>query len=203
MYLTTNKQDRKQLINILIFNYENFNEKLIKLNECEKKFIAHKEQRKMEKIKLFDNNNLIVKTGGHLHLYDLKKNFFYAYSKIGENYVENCKISKHIYYGKCILSLRNLNKEKKVLNLYYFRDFYCDYFDLKSLVIKKIANELFNFKLNEYICAINYFNFMEMALVERLIILNDENEELYKKIKEKKDKIKNNIDLYENSLYLQ
>jgi hypothetical protein len=204
MYLTTNKQERKQLINILIFNYENFNDKLIKLNECEKKFIAHKEQRKMEKIKLFDNNNLIVKTGGNLHLYDLKKNVFYAYSKFGENFIDNCKISNHFYYGKCILSFRKLNKEKKVLNLYYFRDFYRDYFDLKSIVIKKIANELFNFKLNEYICGINYFNFMEMTLVERLMILNDENnKELYKIIKEKKDKIENNIDLYGNYMYLQ
>ena len=204
MYLTTNKQERKQLINILIFNYENFNEKLIKLNEYEEKLIAHKEQRKMEKIKLFDNNNLIIKIGGNLHLYDLKKNFFYAYSKIGGSVIENCKISNHFYYGKCILSFRKLNKEKKVLNLYYFRDFYRDYFDLKSIVIKKIANELFNFKLNEYICGINYFNFMEMTLVERLMILNDENnKELYKKIKEKKDKIVNNIDLYGNNLYLQ
>ena len=91
MYLTTNKQERKQLINILIFNYENFNDKLIKLNECEKKFIAHKEQRKMEKIKLFDNNNLIIKTGGSLHLYNLKKNYFYAYSKLDGNHIENCK----------------------------------------------------------------------------------------------------------------
>ncbi len=201
IYLTTNKQGRKQLINILIFNYENFNNKLIKLNECEKKFIAHKEQRKMEKIKLFDNNNLIIKIGANLHLYDLKKNFFYAYSKIGENLIENCKISNHFYYGKCILSFRILNKEKKVLNLYYFREFYRDYFEIKSLVIKKIANELFNFKLNEYICGINYFNFMEMTLVERLMILNDENnKELYKIIKEKKDKIENNIDSTENGI---
>ena len=204
MYLITNKQERKQLINILIFNYENFNDKLIKLNECEKKFIAHKEQRKMEKIKLFDNNNLIIKSGSILNLYDLKNEKFFAYSKIGENYIENCKICNHIYYGKCILSLRNLNKEKKVVNLFYLRDFSSDYFELKSIVIKKIANELFNFKLNEYICGINYFNFMEMTLVERLMVLNDENnKELYKIIKEKKDKIKNNIDLYGNSLYLQ
>ena len=36
------------------------------------------------------------------------------------------------------------------------------------------------------------------------MILNDENnKELYKKIKEKKDKIVNNIDLYGNNLYLQ
>ena len=158
----------------------------------------------MEKIKLFDNNNLIIKIGGNLHLYDLKKNFFYAYSKIGGTLIENCKISKHIYYGKCILSLRNLNKEKNVLNLFYLREFYRDYFELKSIVIKKIANELFNFKLNEYICGLNYFNFMEMTLVERLMILNDENnKELHKIIKEKKDKIKNNIDLYGNNLYLQ
>ena len=99
IYLTSNKQERKQLINILIFNYENFNEKLIKLNEYEEKLIAHKEQRKMEKIKLFDNNNLIIKIGANLHLYDLKKNFFYAYSKIGENLIENYKISNHFYYG--------------------------------------------------------------------------------------------------------
>ena len=158
----------------------------------------------MEKIKLFDNNNLIIKIGANLHLYDLKKNFFYAYSKIGGSFIENCKISNHFYYGKCILSFRKLNKEKKVVNLYYFRDFYCDYFKLKSIVIKKIANELFNFKLNEYICGINYFNFMEMTLVERLMILNDENnKELYKIIKEKKDKIENNIDLYGNYMYLQ
>ena len=40
---------------------------------------------------------------------------------------------------------------------------------------------------------------MEMTLVERLMILNDENnKELYKIIKEKKDKIENNIDLTEN-----
>ena len=113
MYLTTNKQERKQLINILIFNYENFNEKLIKLKECAEKFIAHKEQRKMEKIKLFDNNNLIIKTGGSLHLYNLKKNYFYAYSKLDGNHIENCKISNHFYYGKCILSLKILNKKKK------------------------------------------------------------------------------------------
>jgi hypothetical protein len=45
---------------------------------------------------------------------------------------------------------------------------------------------------------------MEMTLVERLMILNDENnKELYKIIKEKKDKIENNIDLYGNYMYLQ
>ena len=45
---------------------------------------------------------------------------------------------------------------------------------------------------------------MEVTLVERLMILNDEiNKELYKKIKEKKDKIKYNIDLYKNKYYFQ
>ena len=45
---------------------------------------------------------------------------------------------------------------------------------------------------------------MEMTLVERLMILNDEiNEELYKIIEEKKDKIENNINLFENNFYLQ
>ena len=42
---------------------------------------------------------------------------------------------------------------------------------------------------------------MEMTLVERLMILNDENnKELYKIIKEKKDKIENNIDSTENGI---
>ena len=36
------------------------------------------------------------------------------------------------------------------------------------------------------------------------MILNDENnKELYKIIKEKKDKIENNINLFENNFYLQ
>ena len=204
MYLTTNKQDRKQLINILIFNYENFNDKLIKLNEHEEKFIVNRENRKINRISLFENNNLIIKTPSNLLLYDLKNEKFFGYSRLGENYIENCKVCNHFYYGKCILSLRNINKEEKVVNLFYLRDFHCDYYKLKSLVIKKIANELFNFKLNEYICGINYFNFMEMTLVERLMVINYENnKELYKIIKEKKDKIENNIDLYGNSMYLQ
>ena len=158
----------------------------------------------MEKIKIFYDNYLIIKTAGNLQLYDLKNEIFFAYSRLGENYIENCKFCNHFNYGKCILSLRNLNKEKQVVNLFYLRDFSSDYFDLKSLVIKKIANELFHFKLNEYICFINFFNFMEMILVERLMILNDEiNEELYKKIKEKKDKINNNIDIVKAQYYLQ
>ena len=45
---------------------------------------------------------------------------------------------------------------------------------------------------------------MEMTLVERLMILNDENnKELYKIIKEKKDKINNNIDIVKAQYYLQ
>ena len=203
-YLSSNKQERRLLIYILIFNYENFNDKLIKLNEHEEKFIVNKENRKINRISLFENNNLIIKTSANLLLYDLKNEKFFAYSKIGENYIENCKTCNHFYYGKCILSLRNINKEEKVVNLFYLRDFHCDYYKLKSIVIKKIANELFHYKLNEYICVINFFNFMEVTLVERLMILNDEiNKELYKKIKEKKDKIKYNIDLYKNKYYFQ
>ena len=204
MYLISNKQERRQLINILIFNYENFNDKLIKLNEHEEKFIVNKENRKIDRISLFENNNLIIKTPSNLLLYDLKNEKFFGYSRLGENYIENCKVCNHFYYGKCILSLRNINKEEKVVNLFYLRDFHCDYYKLKSIVIKKIANELFHYKLNEYICVINFFNFMEVTLVERLMILNDEiNKELYKKIKEKKDKIKYNIDLYKNKYYFQ
>ena len=204
IYLTTNKQERKQLINILIFKYENFNKKLLKLKIEKEKFITHKESRKMDKLNLFSNDKLIIKTAGNITLYDLKNEIFYSHSKFGVNYFENIKLCNHFYYGNCILSLRNLNKEKKILNLFHLRDFSCDYFKLKSIVIKKFANELFHFKLNEYICTVNYYNNMEMILVERLMILNDEdNEELFKLIKEKKNQIHNNIDLKENNLYFQ
>ena len=205
IYLTTNKQEKKQLINILIFKYDNFNEKLLKLNFEKEKFIAHKENRKMEKIKLFSNDKLIIKTVGNFVLYDLKKEIFYAHSNLnGVNFIENIKLCEHFHYGKCILSLRYLNNEKKILNLFYFKDFSCDYFKLKAIVIKKLADELFHFKLNEFICAINYYSNIEMILVERLMIINDEeNDELFKLIKEKKNEIHNNIDLIGNKLYFQ
>ena len=204
IYLTSTKQERKQLIDILIFKYENFNEKLLILNDPEKKFIAHKENRKMEKIALFYNNQLIIKTAGNFHLYDLKKNIFYAYSNIGKSYLDNFKLCYHFFYGNCILGLRYLSNEKKIVNLFYLRDFSCDYFKLKGLVIKKIAGELFHYRVNEFICLTNKYNVMEMNLVERLMILNDEeNEELYKLIEEKKKQIQNNIDIYEKKYILE
>ena len=204
IYLTSTKQERKQLVNILIFKYEYFNEKLTKLIEPEKKYIAHRENRKIEKIYLFYNNQLIIKTAGNIHLYDLKKEIFFAYSKIGKNYLENFKLCSHFFYGNCILGLRYITNEKKIVNLFYLKDFTCDFFQLKSLVIKKFAGELFHDKLNEYICVLNKLNTMEMILVERLMILNDEeNEDLYKLIEEKKNQIQNKIDIYEKIYILQ
>ena len=159
----------------------------------------------MEKIKLFSNDKLIIKTVGNFVLYDLKKEIFYAHSNLtGVNFIENVKICNHFHHGKCILSLRYLNNEKKILNLFYFNDFSCDYFKLKSIVIKKLADELFHFKLNEFICAINYYSNIEMIIVERLMIINDEeNEELFNLIKEKKKQIRGEIDLVGNNLKFQ
>ena len=94
--------------------------------------------------------------------------------------------------------------KKKIVNLFYLKDFTCDFFQLKSLVIKKFAGELFHDKLNEYICVLNKLNTKEMILVERLMILNDEeNEDLYKLIEEKKNQIQNKIDIYEKIYILQ
>ena len=63
IYLTKNIKNTKQLINIIKFKYENYNEKLIKLveNDKEKEKIPHYVNSIMETIKLLNNRILIIK----------------------------------------------------------------------------------------------------------------------------------------------
>jgi hypothetical protein len=181
IYLTKNIKNTKQLINIIKFKYENFfNEKLINLEENDKEKV-------IEKIKLLNNRILIIKYPANIQLYDLKDNIFIAYSKYGDNMIYDIKPCKHIFYGDCVLGLRYYNPDKKIVNIFYLRDYSTNYYILKSLVIKKLNNEFFNENLNEYIYHLNHLNSVEIRLIDRLMFLNKEENDIYKLIEKKRN----------------
>ena len=180
IYLTKNIKNTKQLINIIKFEYENFfNEKLINLEENDKEKV-------IEKIKLLNNRILIIKYPANIQLYDLKDNIFIAYSKYGDNMIYDIKPCKHIFYGDCILGLRYYNSDTKKVNIFYLRPYSTEYKILKSLVIRKLNNELLNEGINEYKYHLHHLNSVEIRLIDRLLFLNKEENDAYKLIENKK-----------------
>ena len=189
IYLT--KKDTKQLINILKFKYENYNENLIELTEVKEEKeekIVHHVNSLMEKIKLFNNRILIIKCPANIQYYDLKDKIFIAYSKYGHNIICDIKPCKHLFYGDCVLGLRYYNPDSKMVNIFHLRDYSYNYYNLKSLVIKKINNEFFNEESNEYIYHLHHLDSREIRLIDRLLFLNKEENEAYKLIETKKKK---------------
>ena len=189
IYLT--KKDTKQLINILKFKYENYNENLIELTEVKEEKeekIVHHVNSLMEKIKLFNNRTLIIKCPANIQYYDLKDKIFIAYSKYGHNIICDIKPCKHLFYGDCVLGLRYYNPDSKMVNIFHLRDYSYNYYNLKSLVIKKINNEFFNEESNEYIYHLHHLDSREIRLIDRLLFLNKEENEAYKLIETKKKK---------------
>ena len=190
IYLT--KKDTKQLINILKFKYENYNENLIELTEVKEEKeekIVHHVNSLMEKIKLFNNRTLIIKCPANIQYYDLKDKIFIAYSKYGHNIICDIKPCRHLFYGDCVLGLRYYNPDSKMVNIFHLRDYSYNYYNLKSLVIKKINNEFFNEESNEYIYHLHHLDSREIRLIDRLLFLNKEENEAYKLIETKKKKI--------------
>ena len=189
IYLT--KKDTKQLINILKFKYENYNENLIELTEVKEEKeekIVHHVNSLMEKIKLFNNRTLIIKCPANIQYYDLKDKIFIAYSKYGHNIICDIKPCRHLFYGDCVLGLRYYNPDSKMVNIFHLRDYSYNYYNLKSLVIKKINNEFFNEESNEYIYHLHHLDSREIRLIDRLLFLNKEENEAYKLIETKKKK---------------
>jgi len=190
IYLT--KKDTKQLINILKFEYENYNENLIELTEVKEEKeekIVHHVNSLMEKIKLFNNRILIIKCPANIQYYDLKDKIFIAYSKYGHNIICDIKPCKHLFYGDCVLGLRYYNPDSKMVNIFHLREYSYNYYKLKSLVIKKINNEFFNEESNEYIYHLHHLDSREIRLIDRLLFLNKEEDKAYKLIEEKRKKI--------------
>ena len=190
IYLT--KKDTKQLINILKFKYENYNENLIELTEVKEEKeekIVHHVNSLMEKIKLFNNRTLIIKCPANIQYYDLKDKIFIAYSKYGHNIICDIKPCRHLFYGDCVLGLRYYNPDSKMVNIFHLRDYSYNYYNLKSLVIKKINNEFFNEESNEYIYHLHHLDSREIRLIDRLLFLNKEENEAYKLIETKRKKI--------------
>ncbi len=189
IYLT--KKDTKQLINILKFEYENYNENLIELTEVKEEKeekIVHHVNSLMEKIKLFNNRTLIIKCPANIQYYDLKDKIFIVYSKYGHNIICDIKPCRHLFYGDCVLGLRYYNPDSKMVNIFHLRDYSYNYYNLKSLVIKKINNEFFNEESNEYIYHLHHLDSREIRLIDRLLFLNKEENEAYKLIETKKKK---------------
>ncbi len=189
IYLTSNENNTKQLINIIKFGNENFKGQLIKLTENDNKNverIPHHVNSIMEKLKLLDNTTLIIKCPANIQYYDLKEKIFTAYSKYGTNIIDDIKPCVHNYYGKCSLGLRYYNQEKKIVNIFYLKPYSDYYYKLKSFVIKKINNEFFNETSNEYVYHINHLDSREIRLIDRLMFLNKEENEAYDLIEKKR-----------------
>ena len=189
IYLTSNKNNTKQLINIIKFGNENFKGQLIKLTENDNKNverIPHHVNSLMEKLKLLDNTTLIIKCPANIQYYDLKEKIFTAYSKYGTNIIDDIKPCEHNFYGKCSLGLRYYNQEKKIVNIFYLKPYSDYYYKLKSFVIKKINNEFFNETSNEYVYHINHLDSREIRLIDRLMFLNKEENEVYDLIEKKR-----------------
>ena len=142
----------------------------------------------MEKIKLLNNRILIIKCTSNIQLYDLKDKIFIAYSKYGDNMIYDIKPCKHIFYGNCILGLRYYNSDTKKVNIFYLRPYSTEYNTLKSMVIRKLNNELLNEGINEYIYHLHHLNSVEIRLIDRLLFLNKEENDTYKLIENKKKK---------------
>ena len=189
IYLTSNENNTKQLINIIKFGNENFKGQLIKLTENDNKNverIPHHVNSLMEKLKLLDNTTLIIKCPANIQYYDLKEKIFTAYSKYGTNIIDDIKPCLHNFYGKCSLGLRYYNQEKKIVNIFYLKPYSDYYYKLKSFVIKKINNEFFNETSNEYVYHINHLDSREIRLIDRLMFLNKEENEVYDLIEKKR-----------------
>ena len=189
IYLTSNINNTKQLINIIKFKNENYKDKFIKLTENDNKNIEripHHVNSLMEKIKLLNNNILIIKCPANIQYYDLKEKIFTAYSKYGTNIIDDIKPCLHNFYGKCSLGLRYYNQEKKIVNIFYLKPYSDYYYKLKSFVIKKINNEFFNETSNEYVYHINHLDSREIRLIDRLMFLNKEENEAYTFIEKKR-----------------
>jgi hypothetical protein len=191
IYLTSNENNTKQLINIIKFGNENYKDKLIRLTENDNKNIEmfpHPVNSIMEKIKLLDNTTLIIKCPANIQYYDLKEKIFTAYSKYGTNLIVDIKPCEHNFYGKCVLGLRYYNQNQKIVNIFYLTEYSDDFYKLKSFVIKTLNNEFFNETSIEYVYHINHLDSREIRLIDRLLYLNKEEKEVYKLIEKKRKK---------------
>ena len=175
----------------LIFLYEKENKFLLNMQnygDNKQKYITHNLNSEIKKIKLINNETLLVLCLSTFQILNLKENYWILHSPYppATNQINECISAYHPYYKESLLVLVNENTEKKFFLLYYKTNFSDDYWKLKAYSIKTINNEFKHNDIRMYLYKKEKLNSDEINVILRLMSLNKENIKVKNYILEKK-----------------